>query len=234
MNVLRKYVVMLVLLLCGAVVAAAAPAPAGRVAFLQYINGSVSVQPRGAGPWSKAAADRALTVGDNVWTDTASRVELNVGSGLLQMNSQTSMTLVNVDPATVQVRLNQGTLNLHVRHLFGREIYEVDSKNGTFTVTKSGDYRFDVDPKTDTTTITVWKGEGAVSGERKTMKVKAHQQVRLSGITAAYEKHGVPSPDAFDEWCRVRNKRQDSVYPYGYPPYPPGVVVYGRPGIWIR
>ena len=230
-GLVRKSSVVLVLLLCGAVLAAAAPPR--RVAFLQYINGSVSVQPNGTGSWVKAASDRALGVGDNVWTDTASRAELNLGTGLLQMNSQTSLTLVSVDPASVQLRLNQGTLNLHVRHLFGGEIYEVDSKNGSFTLNKSGDYRFDVDPKTDTTTITVWKGEGTVSGDRPTKKVHAHQQIRLSGITAAYESHGTPKPDGFDEWCRIRNKRQDSVYPYGYP-YPPGVVVYGRPWFYGR
>ena len=236
MNVLRKCSAVLMLLLCGAVLATAAPA--GRVAVVQYLSGTVSIQSHGTGPWAKAAANRSLGVSDNVWTDTASRAELNLGTGLVQLNSQTSLTLVNVDPTSVQLRLNQGTLNVHVRHLFGGEIYEVDSRNGSFTVTKSGDYRFDVDPKTDTTTITVWKGEGTISGERKTMKVKAHQQVRLSGVTAAYEKHEAPTPDGFDEWCHVRDKRQDSFYPYGYPgygyPYPPGVVVYGRPGIWIR
>jgi hypothetical protein len=231
MNVLvRKCWVMLVLLLCGAVLAMAAPP--GRVAFLQYVSGTVSIQPHGSGSWVKAATNRALGAADNVWTDTASRAELNVGTGILQMNAQTSLTFVNVEPTTVQVRLNQGTLHLHVRHLFRGEIYEVDSRNGSFTLTKSGDYRFDVDPKSETTTITVWKGEGSVSGERPTKRVHAHQQVRLSGITAAYESHEAPKPDGFDEWCRLRNKRQDSVYPYGYPypaPYPPGVVIYGRP-----
>jgi hypothetical protein len=233
MNVhFRKYGALLVLLLCGAVLATAAPP--GRVAFLQYLSGTVSVQPGGTGSWAKAATNRPLGAGDNVWTDTASRAELNVGTGLLQMNSQTSLTLVNIEPTSVQLRLNQGSLNVHVRHLFGGEIYEVDSRNGSFTLTKSGDYRFDVDPKMDTTTITVWKGEGTITGERKTMKVHAHQQVRLSGIAAAYERHQAPKPDGFDEWCRVRDKRHDSVYPYGYPPYPPGVVVYGRPWVYVR
>jgi ferric-dicitrate binding protein FerR (iron transport regulator) len=142
--------------------------------------------------------------------------------------------MINVDQRTVQVRLHQGTLYLHVRHLFDGEIYEVDSRNGSFTLTKSGDYRFDVDPKADTTAITVWKGEGSITGEHQAVKVKGHEQVRLSGPTAAVEHHKDPAPDGFDEWCRVRNQRQDSayprVYPYPYPyyPYPPGVVVYGR------
>jgi len=213
-----------------------APAnPPKRSALLQYINGTVSIQPGGTGSWVAAVANRPLTISDNVSTDKASRAELNVGTGLIQMNSETSLTLVNVDRRTVQVRLNQGTLHLHVRHLFDGEIYEVDCSNGSFTLTKAGDYRFDVDPKGNTTTITAWKGEGSfTSGDRPAVRVRAHEQVRLSGA-AAVERHKDPKPDGFDEWCRVRDQRQDSahppVYPYPYP-YPPGVIVYGRPGPW--
>lgn len=241
MNVLgRKYWAALMLLLLGAVFATAAPAaPAGRIAVLQYINGAVSIQPHGTGSWVAAVSNDPLKNADNVWTDKTARAELNVGTGLMQLNSETSLTIVNVDRRTVQVRLHQGTLNLHVRHLFGGEIYEVDSGNGSFTLTKSGDYRFDVDPKTNTTTITVWKGEGSITGELPVVRVKAHEQVRLAPAAAAYERHKDPAPDAFDEWCHVRNHRADSayprVYPYPYPyPYPPGVVVYGRPWYYAR
>jgi len=234
MNILaRKYSwAALMPLLFGAVLATAAPP--GR-ALLQYTNGAVSVQPHGTGSWVAAAANQRLNTSDNVWTDKDSRAELNVGTGLMQLNSQTSLTLVNVDRRTVQVRLNQGTLYLHVRHLFDGEIYEVDSSNSAFTLTKSGDYRFDVDPQTDTTTITVWKGEGSVTGDRPAVRVKGHEQVRLIGVAAASERHKDPKPDGFDEWCRVRNQREDHAYPRVYPypyPYPPGVIVYGRPGPW--
>lgn len=235
MNVLvrKHWAVLMPLLLFGTVLAAAAPP--GRVALLQYITGAVSVQPRGTGVWVAAIANRRLTTSDNVWTDKDSRAELNVGTGMLRMNSETSLTIVNVDRRTVQVRINQGTLNLHVRHLFPGEIYEVDGSNGIFTLTKSGDYRFDVDPRADTTTITVWKGEGSVSGEHQAVRVRAHEQVRLPGVAAADKPHKAPAPDGFDEWCRVRDQRQDSAYPRVYPypyPYPPGVVIYGRPGPW--
>jgi hypothetical protein len=232
----RKYWAALLPLLFGAILATAAPA--GRGAVLQYMNGTVSIQPHGTGSWVAAAVNDPLKNADNVWSDKASRAELNAGTGVLQMNAETSLTLVNVAGPTIQLRLNQGTLYLHVRHLFDGEIYEVDSRDGAFTITKSGDYRFDVDPKADVTTITVWKGEGSVtSGERAAVRVKAHEQIRLAGVAAAYERHKAPKPDGFDEWCRLRDQRLDSAYPRGYPypypyPYPPGVVIYGRPGPW--
>jgi len=242
MNVhVRKHWAVLMPLLFGAVLATAAPV--GRIALLQYTSGTVSIQPHGTGSWVAAASNDPVRNSDNVWTDKASRAELNVGTGLMQMNSETSLTIVNVDRHAVQVRLHQGTLYLHVHHLFDGEVYEVDSGDGSFTLAKSGDYRFDVDPKEDTTTITVWRGEGTVTGERSALRVKGHEQVRLSGTAAAYERHKDPTPDGFDEWCRLRNQRLDSayprVYPYPYPyaypypyPYPPGVIVFGRRGPW--
>ena len=234
MNALvHKYWAALTLLVLGAVSAMAAPVPVGRIAVLQYVSGSVSIQPRGTGNWAAAVPNQQVAVTDNVWTDKDARAEINVGTGTLRMNSQTSLTLANLDRSTVQLRLNKGTLHLHIHHLFGGEVYEVNSRNGVFTVTKSGDYRFDVDPKADVTTITVWKGEGTVSGERPVAKVHAHEQVRLHAVSAAYEKHKDPAPDGFDQWCRTRNKLQDRAYPYPYGyPYPPGVIVYGRPGPW--
>jgi len=227
-RLVHKWAVVVPLL---SVVALASAAPYGRIVVLQYINGSVSIQPRGAGSWALAESNRQLAISDNLWTDKASRAELNTGTGILRINSETSLTIVNVNNRTVQVKINQGSLHLHVRHLFGGEIYEVDSSNGTFTLMKSGDYRIDVDPKTDTTTITTWKGEGSVTGERQAIRVRSREQVRITAVTAAYERHAAPGPDAFDEWCRVRNTRQDSAYPamYPLPPYypSPGVVVYG-------
>lgn len=224
----RKCWAALLPLFLGAALAWAAPPE--RVAVLQYLSGSVSIQPQGAGSWVAATANRPLGASDNVWTDKASRAELSVGTGLLRMNSETSLTVINVSNRMVQVKLSQGTLNLHVRHLFDGEIYEVDSNNGSFTLTKSGDYRFDVDSQANTTTITVWKGEGSITGDQAAVRVKAREQVRLTGAAAAPQRHKAPAPDGFDEWCRVRDERQDSAYPPRY--YPPGVVIYGRPGPW--
>jgi hypothetical protein len=236
----RKYWPVLMLLLLGAMLASAQTTPPRRIALLQYINGSVSIQPHGTGSWVAAELNNTLNISDNVWTDKASQAEVNVGTGMLRMNSETSLSIVNIGFHTVQVKIHQGTVHLHVRHLFDGELYEVDSDNARFTLTKSGDYRFDVDPKTDTTTIAVWKGAGTITGEHPAVRIHGRQQVVLTGATA-YERHNVPAPDGFDEWCRVRNQRQDNAYPVTYPypyaypypyPYPPGVILYGRPRWW--
>ena len=206
----RLILASLVMLLLSATALWAEDDPPGRVARMQYMSGSVSIQPQGTQDWVEAALNRPLTNSDNVWTDKASRAELNVGTGTLRLDSESSLTLTNINDSTVQVELHQGTLSLHLRKLFDGEIYEIDTPNFAFTVQKSGDYRFDVAPEGDTSLVTVWKGEGDATGEGPSVRVRAHEQARFSGGTSlSHTFAAAPSLDGFDDWGRVRDQRED-------------------------
>ena len=193
--------------------------PAGRVARLQYMSGSVSIQPKGTDDWVEATLNRPLTNADNVWTDKDSRAELNVGTGILRMNAMSSVTLINVSDDTVQIQLHQGTLNVRVRHLWDGEIYEIDTPNLAFTIQKSGEYRFDVDPDGDASVVTVWKGEGDATGDGPAVRIRAKEQVRFTnGPSLTHSIGQAPGLDGFDDWCRVRDQREDHSYSARYVP----------------
>ena len=155
--------------------------PPARVARIQYISGEVSLQPGGVNDWVAANLNRPLTTSDRVWADKDSRVELNVGSGYLRMSSESSLTLTNVGDNTIQAELDQGVLEVTVRHLEPGEIYEIDTPNLAFTVMKSGVYRFDVNPNDDQTWVTVRKGYGEATGRGNAVKVSDGEQVRFTG-----------------------------------------------------
>ena len=77
-------------------------------------------------------------------------------------------------------------------------------------MTESGDYRFDVDPNSDVTFVSVWKGEGVATGQGPSVEVHRGDQARFSdGDSLNHEIAGVPDFDGFDDWCRVRNQRED-------------------------
>jgi FecR protein len=197
--------------------------PPGRAARLGYMTGSVSIQPQGTGDWVDGSVNRPLTIGDNVWADKDSRAELNLGTGVMRISSETSLTITNVTNDAVQVQLHQGTLNVHVRKIYGGEVYEIDTPNQAFTVTKDGDYRFDVDPAGDATVVTVWKGEGEATGQGPAIRVHAGQQARFTNGNSLTSQIGVaPKPDGFDEWCQVRDRGQDNSVSARY--VAPGVV----------
>jgi len=184
--------------------------PPAIAARLQFMSGSVSVQPHGTDNWVAGALNRPLTNSDNIWADKNSRAEINVGSGLVRIDSESSLTLTNVSENAVQLQLHQGALNLHIRNLDDGMNYEVDTANQAFTVQQSGDYRFDVNPDADTTVITVWRGEGESTGDGPAVRIHENEQARFSdGTSLKHELHAAPQEDDFDQWAQSRDQRFD-------------------------
>jgi hypothetical protein len=199
--------------------------PPGRVARLQYTSGEVSMQPGGVNDWVAANLNRPLTTSDRVWTDKDSRAELNVGDGFIRMSSETSVTLTNVSDQTVQVELDQGTLEVTVKHLEKGEIYEVDTPNYAFTVMKTGVYKFDVFPHGDESWVTVRSGYGEATGKGPAVRVNSGQQVRFrNDQTLQNTAISAPVPDGFEEWAQVRDKRLADSLSARY--VSPGVIGY--------
>lgn len=184
--------------------------PPSRAARMQFMSGSVSVQPHGTDEWAAGALNRPLTNSDNIWADKDSRAEINVGSGLIRIDSESSLTLTNIADNGVQLQLHQGAMFLHVRNLDDGENYEVDTPNQAFTVLKPGDYRFDVNPDADTTVVTVWRGEGESAGDGPAVRIRENEQARFSnGTSLKNEMHAAPEFDAFDQWAQSRDQRFD-------------------------
>ncbi len=185
--------------------------PPSRAARLQYMSGAVSVQPHGTEEWAAGTVNRPLTNSDNIWADKDSRAEVNVGTGLIRLDSETSLTLTNISENAVQLQLHQGAMTLHVRRLYEGEAYEVDTPNQAFIVSKPGDYRFDVDSDSDKTVITVWRGEGEATGSGPAVRIREGQQARFADgtNTSAADLHSAPSLDDFDRWSSSRDQRLD-------------------------
>jgi len=183
--------------------------PPGRVARIQFVSGSVSVQPTGTGDWAEAVINRPLTSTDNVWADKDARAELNVGTALAHIDSETSLTLSDVSDNSVRLQLHQGTLSLHVRKLNDGETYTVYAPDLVFNVQKPGDYKFFVNSEGDAVNVAVWKGEGDVTAEGgQSVHLREGQSAQFGG--GAHTVSAVPSPDSFDEWCRTRNQREEN------------------------
>ncbi len=208
--------------------------PPGRVARVQYMSGEVSMQPGGVNDWVAASMNRPLTTADRVWTDKNSRAELNVGDGFIRMNSETSLTLTNVSDNTVQLELDQGTLQITVRHLEKGEIYEIDTPNYAFTVMKTGVYRFDVYPNDDQSWVTVRSGYGEATGKGPAVRVNSGQQIRFRGDQSLqHTAEAAPARDGFEDWAQVRDKRLDDSISARY--VSPGVIGYqdlDAYGVW--
>jgi hypothetical protein len=184
--------------------------PPGRVARLNYMEGSVSFQPGGESDWVDAVLNRPLVTGDNLWADENSRAEVHVGSTALRLGPKTGITLLEVSDRAAQIRLAQGSLIVKVRHVDDEDSYEIDTPNVAFTVLQPGDYRIDVDPDGSRTEVTVWHGRGEVTGGGSSYTVVADQHATFTGSDHLdYDLGQIPDQDGFDNWALDRDQIED-------------------------
>ncbi|MFZ0284645.1 MAG: DUF6600 domain-containing protein, partial [Terriglobales bacterium] len=191
--------------------------PPGRVARLSYSSGSVSFQPGGQGDWVTAVENRPLTTGDNLWADKDSRAEFQIGSTSARMDSETSVTFLQVDDQTTQLRLSQGSLIFRVRHLDDGDHFEIDTPNSAFQVQRTGEYRVDVNSAGNETDVTVWKGRGEVTGGGDSFVVIAGQRATFIGTDKLDHEIGqVPANDDFDNFAFDRDHNEDTAVSTNY------------------
>jgi hypothetical protein len=184
--------------------------PPSRVARLSYSIGSVSFQPGGEGDWVQAVRNRPMTTGDNLWADKDSRAEVQVGSTSFRIDAETSITFLELDDHTTQVRLSQGSLIFRVRHLDDNDQFEIDAPNSAFVVQRTGEYRVDVNSTGDETDVTVWRGRGEVTGGGASYDVVAGQRAVFTGTNELDHQIGqLPANDDFDQFAFSRDQNED-------------------------
>ena len=190
--------------------AAAARQPGGdppsRVARLNYMSGAVTTEPAGTDTWSYAAVNRPLTTGDQLWNDAGARSELHIGSTAVRLGESTSLSVLNLDDTTTQLKVGLGTVSTHVRDLPPGGSYEIDTPNLALGLTGPGDYRVDVAPNGASTTVTVRSGSATVYGSNGQYPLSPGQQVVFTGTDLQVaQQSAAPAPDALDQWAASRD-----------------------------
>jgi hypothetical protein len=202
--------------LCGT---AALADPPGRVGRLSYISGPVSFAPAGLdNKWSLAVINRPVTTGDHLWSDEGGRAEVHIGSTAIRLGARTNVDVLNLGGRTTQLRIVQGTLNVRVRHVARDDVFEIDTPSAAVLVQRPGNYRIDVDPNGQQTTVSVRSGEADVSGPNANFLLHHDQQATLYSDSTNYDLTRLPPLDRFDRFWLARDQRQDRVRSVHYVP----------------
>jgi hypothetical protein len=184
--------------------------PPTRVARLGYIEGSVSFQPAGVDDWVQAVPNRPMTTGDQLWTDHASRAELQLGSAVIRLSENTGFSFLELDDHTVQIQLSSGSINVHVRRLDPDDYLEVDTPNLAFTASQPGSYRIDASPDGAYTVVSLRDGSGQATGSGQTYSLNGGQRGTFYGTDSLYANvENLYGPDPFDNWAYDRDRRYD-------------------------
>ncbi|WP_244135578.1 DUF6600 domain-containing protein [Burkholderia seminalis] len=184
--------------------------PPGRVARLNYLSGAVTTEPAGTDTWSYAAVNRPLTTGDQLWNDAGARSELHIGSTAVRLGDSTSLSILNLDDTTTQLKVGLGTVSTHVRDLPRGGSYEIDTPNLALGITGPGDYRVDVAPNGASTTVTMRSGSATVYGSNGQYPLSPGQQVVFTGTDLQVaQQSAAPGPDPLDQWAASRDAAEE-------------------------
>ncbi|MGH9741963.1 MAG: DUF6600 domain-containing protein [Candidatus Acidiferrum sp.] len=209
--------------------------PPTRVARISYVDGSVSIQPGGTGDWGAAPLNRPMTIGDKLWTDKDSRAELQTGVVSVHLGSMTALSFLNLDQAVTQMRIAEGSMNFRVKEIREGDLYEVDTPNLAFTVTKAGAFRIDVNENGDSTGITIIRGDGQVVANGKTYNLQPGQRGVFDGTDDKVQSTiaQAPPPDGLDDWANDRDLREQNSVSAQYTPQDmPGIADLDNNGTW--
>jgi len=184
--------------------------PPSRVARIGYIEGSVSFQPAVEPDWVQAVANRPMTTGDKLWADKDSRAELQLGSAVIRLSSNTGFSFLNLDDNTVQIQLSSGSVNLRVRQLDRDDVVEIDTPNLAFSVTQPGSYRVEASEDGTYSVVSIREGGGESTGNGQTYTLHAGQRGTFSGTDSLNaEVIDIGGRDQFDNWAYYRDHRYD-------------------------
>jgi FecR protein len=183
------------------------PARVGRVSFL---GGSVSLYPTGAADWAPASLNYPLTTDDALWSDTDARAEVHLGSSAIRIASQTSLVFGEVSDTVTQVRLDQGSIDVHVRYLNDNEVYEIDTPAGAVSLYDQGHYRIDVTADGRRTTVTVRDGSAHITVGDRDFPVAAGRSATLIGDNRPPVLGAAIAGDDWEQWADDRDHREDA------------------------
>lgn len=186
--------------------------PASRVARISYLKGPVYVQTADDKAWSDAGINLPLTNGDQLWTDSQGRSELQMGSTTIQIDANTQLRIAELNDDELQLVVTQGVVNVRVRNLDKNDNVEIDTPNAAVTPVEPGTYRIEVAEHDDSTVVQVREGKARVAGEKQDFTLRENEQLSLHGTQRLTAEFDEPARmDEFDRWAQDRNDRAERV-----------------------
>jgi hypothetical protein len=177
-------------------IALAAPAfaedPPHRVGSLNYISGEVNyaLRPESGEPgvlsWSTADFNQPVCQDMSLQTGPLARARIRIGPNAIQMSSDTSLDMLNLNDGLIEVSVPQGRIHLQLRDLGDGESVEIEIPRGSLWLLQPGAYDIQTPPAADQPArITVFEGKARFVGGTADVPVEAGEELRVTGMYPA-------------------------------------------------
>jgi len=234
----RLAVSILALVAIAAVLGRASPAlaaeePPARVGRVSVVEGKLAFHAKDETEWSAAPVNYPVAAGESLRTDPKSRVEIRIGAQTIDLSNDTAVDVIRLDHEVMQLAVPQGRIELHLRQLPEGNSVEVDIARGGVWLLQPGIYDIAAGSPDRPARIMVFDGSARFVGGTVNIPIKTGEATAISGtdiLTATNEK---AAPDAFAEWCRSRDYKEERLSsPYYVSPAMTGYEELDEYGSW--
>jgi hypothetical protein len=180
------------------------PAQVGRIALAQ---GQVSVADDVGAEMTAAQVNWPVTSGNMINTAPGARTELRIGSTSIRLDGDSSLEVLQLDDATLRLRLHYGSANLRVRNPDLLAGFELRTAQARVQLQQPGSLRIDAERVRDTSTVSVFDGVAVVDGGGSQLTVRAGKRAELTDDDV---RTLAALRDGFDDWSAGRDKAEDN------------------------
>jgi hypothetical protein len=194
-----------------------------RTARFDYVSGNVTWRPDDNATWTKAAVNKPLRPGAQIWVTEGGRAEIRFDDGsLLRIGNGTVATLQTLysddQGKFTQINMTSGLITLRLRQQ--QSIYQVDTPINSIKAAGPARVRVGVGA---TTEIGVRVGRATIEGKQGKITVNAGGYLVLQDASTPYKVQSLPGEDSWELWNDERDRIlwESEHHVHVYPPYGP-------------
>lgn len=208
--------------------------PPGRVARVSELSGEAWLFDTESKEWLQLARNHTISEGDRLRTDPGARMALRIGSTSLWVDERSDIEFSQLDDERVELRVDQGSLALRLRHAESAAETRLRTREGRFIFEREGFYR--VDQLDRGSRALNWQGRmrfESREGDAQPVWLGANEQVEFwwaNGPRAERQRFDV---DAFTDWALAQGRTDGEALSYRYvSPEMTGAEDLDRYGRW--
>jgi len=185
--------------------AADPPAQVGRIAVAQ---GQVSVADDVGAEMTAAQVNWPVTSGNLISTAPGARTELRIGSTAIRLDGDSSLEVLQLDDASLRLRLHYGSANIRVRNPDLLSGFELSTAQARVRLQQPATLRIDAERVRDTSTVNVFDGVAEVDGGGSQLTLRAGKRAELTDDDV---RTLAALRDGFDDWSAGRDRIEQNV-----------------------
>lgn len=175
--------------------------PPSRVGRISRLDGDAAMRQSGAADWSTVVRNAPVFEGDEFFTDTSGRLEMQLGGGrYVRLGDDTDVVVAALDEKNVRLEMPVGHVIISLRHFGSGESFEVSAPASAVTIRDEGVYRIDVDDDGNTQ-VAVHGGQAEVATPDRSVRVDDGETATMPyGDPSQVDLVAWTQNDAFDTW----------------------------------